>query len=545
MQDFSKKTVTQKDVAREARVNQTVVSAVMRGANGTVKVSEVTRQRVLEVAAALDYRPNASARSMRSGSFGSLGYFLTSHHKADFDYPEYRAGLLDGATAANQRVMLVRLAVDRDGWQQDLERQFREASLDAMIVHHSVVATPELDRQLAASGMPIVFLNEPRPKNSIAVDDRGAMRKLLSHLTQDAGYRRPRYVRYLHQPSALGMHAGMAARLAEFRRFGGAAGWNVTPHVFGPGSRPKELVALVGRRGADVIVCENDACALQVQSLAAMVGLLAGRDFGISGYNDEDLCRFMPVPLTTVRVPRYEMANRAVTMVLGLAAQKTSAPCKSEVFEPELVVRESTPGTKRRRSRKCGFTVVETIVVMATIAILAALLVPALNRVSAGGREASGLSNLRQVGLAAISYATDHDGALPYGQLGGNQGDFRSMLSSYVAGQGGSGVSTLSIDAVASPESDRLVGLLARAPGKAPGVGMHVNLHQWTIPVFRTDTSTPRVEIHPKILDCRLSQGHVKASERWLHTTDPMGIHASVRARGGVPIPLYLTAIHD
>jgi prepilin-type N-terminal cleavage/methylation domain-containing protein len=66
-------------------------------------------------------------------------------------------------------------------------------------------------------------------------------------------------------------------------------------------------------------------------------------------------------------------------------------------------------------STRVGFTLLELLVVMGILAILAALLFPALSSAQQAGRKAVCLGNLRQLGIAMHAYASEYGGRIPYG----------------------------------------------------------------------------------------------------------------------------------
>ena len=84
-----------------------------------------------------------------------------------------------------------------------------------------------------------------------------------------------------------------------------------------------------------------------------------------------------------------------------------------------------------------GFTLIELLVVIAIIAILAAILFPVFARAREKARQTACLSNLKQIGLAALMYAQDFDEKFPSGRVcnwasGGPYGSHQQVLMPYV-----------------------------------------------------------------------------------------------------------------
>lgn len=79
--------------------------------------------------------------------------------------------------------------------------------------------------------------------------------------------------------------------------------------------------------------------------------------------------------------------------------------------------------------KRSGFTLIELLIVIAIISVLAAILFPVFARARENARRISCLSNLKQIGLSGMQYASDYDSALPPGMIspGGSGSPFETL----------------------------------------------------------------------------------------------------------------------
>lgn len=332
---------TLRDVAKLAAVHPGTVSRALNPETRRL-VNDETARRVIEAAAQLDYRPNSIARGLKTNRSYTVGVLVP-----DLMNPLFAAivrGIQDRLEQAGYTPLIANTDNDRERERNDLEAM-RARQVDGVITATARVDHDVLD-EMNASGLPIVLvlrrLDSPMP--SATADDEKGARLAVTHLA-GLGHTRIAYLGgppevYTAKARWAGFQGGMAeAGLAiddSLVRFG-------TAFTEPEGERLcRELLA--GSERPTAIVAGNDLMALGCYDVFAAVGIGCPADISVIGFNDMPFAeRFQP-PLSTIRVPQYEMGTSAADLLLERLGRADAAP-RHVLLEPELVVRGSTAPT--------------------------------------------------------------------------------------------------------------------------------------------------------------------------------------------------------
>ena len=103
--------------------------------------------------------------------------------------------------------------------------------------------------------------------------------------------------------------------------------------------------------------CTNDLIALGVLQEMTRHRIRVPEDISIVGYDDIDFAAAAAVPLTSVRQPRQQLGRTAARMLLEESAAGEAHQHQQVIFEPELIVRQTTralPAPRVTRPRAAG-----------------------------------------------------------------------------------------------------------------------------------------------------------------------------------------------
>jgi LacI family transcriptional regulator len=335
----SPRTVTIKDVAREAEVSITTVSNVLNGHIGAM--SAATLDRVTATISALGYRPSSVARSLVTGRAATIAVVLAGRAASSLFPAVATIEELAGNAGYGLGLLLAR----------DAELSGKRAALlharevaGVVIISASGETLGDEPRPFLESSIPVVLLNGNvgvGDTMQVAWDDAGGVSGAVGHLVE-LGHRR---IAFLGDPAE--------PQSTEARRqgyLGAMASHGIRPReewvrecaLDAPRERwRKTLTELVSAppRPTAAVAAADAVAAVAMRELQRM-GVRVPADFAMIGVGGSDYCSLLSPALTTVRLPVEEAGRCAAEMLLemiaggGTGGQRVLIPCP-------LIVRES------------------------------------------------------------------------------------------------------------------------------------------------------------------------------------------------------------
>jgi LacI family transcriptional regulator len=328
---------TSADVAALAGVSRTTVSFVLNGRD--VGISAATRQRVLDAARELGYHPSAPARQLAGGRSHTIGLVLRQSPEqvaGDAFLAELIRGLTGAARSAGFRVIVETLGHDGER----LSELVGSRRVDGLVLSGPRFGEPELDA-LVRSHVPVVVQGSlPGVEiQSVDVDNRAGAQRAVEHLL---GLGHSRIACITNAPLT---YTSARERLDGWEAALRSAGIEPDPlwteeADFDAPSGTRAMTRLLERMDPDAVFAASD-----VVALGAITALRAARrrvpeDVSVVGFDDIPLAAYLDPPLTTVRLPAYEIGHTVGRALLDRIA--TPAVATRTLLPTELIVRAST-----------------------------------------------------------------------------------------------------------------------------------------------------------------------------------------------------------
>lgn len=326
---------TLNDVARMAGVTAATVSNVL---SGRVPVRETTRQRVQTAIEAVGYRPNMVARALARGKTYTIALLVPS--LANPFFSEVVEEIERVADAHDYQILL---ALSHGNPRHGVRHLERLASrwVDGFIIIGS--AAPISDAvALAQTGKPVILSvwntdSSPHTLPIVDIDFHSAGELATRHLLE-VGHQRIATI--LELPLQRTRLAGFQSALRnanitmpqDYLRQGASS--------FESGYR--EMCALLAlKTPPSAVFAGNDAMAMGAMRAVVDARLRIPADIAIVGVDDIMEAAHTHPPLTTVHIPKRELARIAVGNVLAFMEEGASPPANT-LIAPYLVVRQST-----------------------------------------------------------------------------------------------------------------------------------------------------------------------------------------------------------
>lgn len=321
---------TMADVARHLGVSRALVSIVLRGAEGA---SDATRERVLEAAAELGYRPDSLAQGLRRNRSRNLGVLFSLRRPFEVELVEH---MYPVARELGYEILLGPFTPDRG----------QDAVVDELLRYRCaglIVVGPELharDLEPLVAEVAVTEVGRGVTQGSVDVirnDDAVGTRQAVDHLVE-LGHRAIAYIDGGDNPGAEDRRAGYRAAMADH---GLAADVQVVSGGYNEDDGAAAARVLLQGPMPTAVIAANDLCAIGLLDTVVRQGLSIPGELSVIGYDDSRFGRIPGIDLTSVRQDIKKQARLAVKAVVERLDRPTRKP-KNVVTKPQLIVRGTT-----------------------------------------------------------------------------------------------------------------------------------------------------------------------------------------------------------
>jgi DNA-binding LacI/PurR family transcriptional regulator len=337
-----------RDIAAAAAVSQSTVSRVLNNVPTRVPIAQDTKDRVIQEARRLGYRPNPLARGLRGASTNLIGAVVR-----DFSDPFFAdaiEALVVESMAHGYNVVLGHAPARADEAIY-LTTVLEPRHTDAIILLGDMQDHPQLMADLRQSYVPVVALwqgTSPLEFPTADADDRAGIWAGLGHL-ESLGHRRIAFV----SAELPGNYRVREIAYLDFmrERFGKVprAYLQHCPNTLAGGDAAlRRLLELPEPPTA--VATSTDLVAVGVLHAAHSLGASVPERLSVVGFDDILIAAHTVPALTTLRMPISEIVGHAVAEAVRLARDPESDRDASlSVFGPTLIIRDSTAKPAARR----------------------------------------------------------------------------------------------------------------------------------------------------------------------------------------------------
>ncbi len=328
-----------REVAKRAGVSLGTVSNVL---NRPEIVAEETRLRVQQAIDEIGFVRNGSARQLRAGRSQYLGLLVLD--VANPFFTEVARGVEDVANQAGYVVILCNS--DDSEEKEDHYLHVLEEQRAQGVLITPVQSDASYLQRFRQRGIAVVLLDRPsRIKDlcSVSVDDVRGGELAATHLLEQGH----QCIGFVHGSLTIRQCADRQRGVLRAVKAAGLDPQRAIVDIATPAQNAKEGEACVekllnAKVRPTAVFCANDLLALGLMRGLHKRGMAIPKDMALVGYDDVEFASVLATPLTSVRQPKYELGRTAAELLLDEADNPTTHQHQHIVYQPELIVRESS-----------------------------------------------------------------------------------------------------------------------------------------------------------------------------------------------------------